>query len=187
MANALHGAIEDAFNSRGRTAGHVLRGVALVVGAVAVSAALGHHADAELQEERGTLDDPDDAPVSAVWTPLFLALTASGLRVWNAPRSPERTAGLTLWTVIQAVNAAWLVLGPRRLGGNTTASLAATAAAFAYLRSIERLDHRAAAWVAPFVSWRSFGNILLGTALSKAKTPDPDKVPRRLAPTRSTR
>ena len=176
MREALKGAIENAFNSRGRTPGHVLGGLALVGGAIALSAALGHHADAELQEERGTLDDPDDAPVSAVWTPLFLALTASGLRVWNAPKSPERDAALTLWTGIQLVNAAWLLLGPRKLGGNTPASLGATAAAFLYLRTVEKLDHRAAAWVHPFVSWRSFANILLGTALSKAKAPDPDKV-----------
>jgi tryptophan-rich sensory protein len=173
---ALHGAIEDALNSKGRTAGHVLGGLAIVVGAVALSAALGHHADAELQEERGTLDDPDDAPVSAVWTPLFLALTASGLRVWNSPSSKERTAGLTLWTAIQAVNALWLLLGPRRLGGNTAVTLGATAAAFAYLQAVQKLDHRAAAWVAPFVGWRSFANILLGTALEKKKAPDPDKV-----------
>ena len=177
MREALKGAVEDAFNSRGRTLGHVLAGVALIGGAVAVSAALGHDADAELQEQRGTLDDPDDAPVSAVWTPLFLALTASGLRVWNAPPSKERTAAMTLWTAIQAVNAAWLLLGPRRLGGNTSASLGATAAAFAYLGVVQKMDHRAAAWVAPFVSWRSFANILLGTALSKAKAPDPEKVP----------
>jgi tryptophan-rich sensory protein len=184
MREALKGAVEDAFNSRGRTLGHVLAGVALVGGAVALSAALGHYADAELQEERGTLDDPDDAPVSAVWTPLFLALTASGLRVWNAPESKERTAGLTLWTAIQAVNALWLVLGPRRLGGNTAASLGATAAAFAYLQAVQKLDHRAAAWVAPFVSWRSFLNILMGTAISKAKAPDPDKVKPRLRASR---
>jgi tryptophan-rich sensory protein len=180
MREALKGAIEDAFNSRGRSVGHVLGGLALVGGAVALSAALGHYADAELQEERGTLDDPDDAPVSAVWTPLFLALTASGLRVWNAPQSKERTAGLTLWTAVQAVNALWLVLGPRRLGGTTTASLGATAAAFAYLKAIERLDHRAAAWVSPFVSTRSFLTILLGTALSRNKARDPDKVKARL-------
>ena len=184
MANALHGAIEDVLNSRGRTAGHVGGGLLLVAGAIALSAALGHYSDDELQEERGTLDDPDDAPVSAVWTPLFLALTASGLRVWNAPGSSARTAALTMWTVIQGVNAAWLLLGPRRLGGSTGVSLGATAVAFAYLRAVERLDHRAAAWVAPFVGLRSFANILLGTALSKTKTPDPDKVPGRLGPNR---
>jgi hypothetical protein len=44
---------------------------------------------------------------------------------------------------------------------------------------VERLDHRAAAWVAPFVGWRSFANILLGTAISKTKASDPDKVHRR--------
>lgn len=181
MINALHGALEDALNSRGRTAKHVVGGLLLVAGAVALSAVLGQHSDDELQAERGTLDDPDDAPVSAVWTPLFLALTASGLRVWNAPRSKERTAALTLWTAIQAVNAVWLLLGSRRLGGNTSASLGATAAAFAYLQAVQKLDHRAAAWVAPFVSWRSFANILLGTALSKSKASDPDKVRKKIS------
>jgi tryptophan-rich sensory protein len=177
MREAIQGAIEDAFNSRGRSTKHVLAGLALVGGAIALSAALGQHADDELQAERGTLDDPDDAPVSAVWTPLFLALTASGLRIWNAPKSTDRSTAMMMWGAVQAVNAAWLLLGPRRLGGGTVASLTATAVAFVYLNAAQKLDHRAAAWVAPFVSWRSFANILLGTALSKAKAPDPDKVP----------
>jgi len=170
----LRGAAERALNAEGRSARHVLGGLALVGAALAASAALGRISDPELQAERGTLDDPDDAPISAVWTPLFLALTVSGLRVWNAPPSGRRASALTLWTVIQGVNAAWLLMGPRRLGGGTAASLGVTAAAFAYLRAVERLDHRAAALVAPFVGWRTFANILLGTALSKAKSSDPD-------------
>lgn len=177
MREAFKGAIEDAFNSRGRSTGHVLAGLALVGGAVALSAALGQHADDELQAERGTLDDPDDAPVSAVWTPLFLALTASGLRIWNAPRSSDRSTAMMMWGAVQAVNAFWLLLGPRRLGGGTAVNLASTALAFVYLRAAQKLDHRAAAWVTPFVGWRSFANILLGTALSKTKAPDPEKVP----------
>lgn len=184
MRQAFQDAVEAAFNSRGRTAGHVLGGLALVAGAVVLSALLGQHSDDELQAERGTIDDPDDAPVSAVWTPLFLALTVSGLRVWNAPPSPTRTAAMTLWTVVQAVNAVWLVLGPRALGGGTSAHLGSTAAAFAYLRAVERLDHRSAAWVTPFVGWRSFAGIILGTAASKTKASDPNKESRHLGPHR---
>lgn len=175
----LRGAVDTVLNSEGRSFGHVAGGLAIAAAALAASAVLGRMSDDEFQEEHGTLDDPENNPVSAVWTPLFLALTVSGLRVWNAPKSGRRRTALTLWVVIQGVNAAWMLLGPRRLGGGTVASLGATAAAFAYLRAVERLDHRAAALVSPFVGWRSFANILLGTALSRTKAPDPDKAPRR--------
>ncbi len=177
--NNLRGVAHRALNSEGRSAGHVAGGLVLVAAALVASAALGRIGDPEFQEEHGTLEDPEDAPISAVWTPLFLALTVSGLRVWNAPSSPRRATALTLWTAIQGLNAAWMLLGPRRLGGGTAASLAATAAAFVYLRAVERLDHRAAALVSPFVGWRSFLTILLGTTLSKNKAPDPDKARRR--------
>lgn len=172
----LRGVAHRTLNSEGRTARHVAGGLVMVAAALAASAAIGRISDPEFQEDHGTLDDPEDAPISAVWTPLFLALTVSGLRVWNAPSSSRRATALTLWTAIQGLNAAWMLLGPRRLGGGTAASLGVTAAAFAYLRAVEKLDHRAAALVSPFVSWRSFLNILMGTALSKAKAPDPDKV-----------
>jgi tryptophan-rich sensory protein len=175
----LRNVAQRTLNSEGRSFGHVAGGLALVGAALAASAALGRFSDPEFQAAHGTLDDPDDAPISAVWTPLFLALTVSGLRVWNAPPSARRSTALTLWTAVQGLNAAWMVMGPRRIGGGTAASLGATAVAMAYLRSVERLDHRAAALVSPFVSWRSFLTILLGTALSNNKAADPDKVRRR--------
>lgn len=175
----VRGGLDRAFNSEGRSKRHIAGGLVLVGAALAASAALGRVSDPEFQEEHGTLDDPDDAPISAVWTPLFLALTVSGMRVWNAPGSSRRSTALVLWTAIQGLNAAWMMMGSRRLGGGTAASLGATAAAFAYLKAVERLDHRAAALVSPFVSPRSFVTILLGTALSKSKARDPDKVRRR--------
>lgn len=172
----LRSGMDRALNSQGRSAGHVAGGLVLVAAALAASVVLGRVSDPEFQAEHDTLDDPEDNPVSAVWTPLFLALTVSGLRVWNAPRGRRRSTALALWTVIQGANAAWMLLGPRRLGGSTAAALATTAAAFGYLKAVEELDHQAAALVSPLVGWRSFATILLGAGLSKSKTPDPDQV-----------
>ena len=43
--------------------------------------------------------------------PLFIAMTLSGLRTWNAPSSPARTRALTIWSLVQGFNALWLGLG----------------------------------------------------------------------------
>lgn len=69
---------------------------------------------------------------SLILPPLFIAMTLSGLRTWNAPASPARTRALTLWSLTQGFNALWLGLGAKRLGGQAAAATASLAASTAY-------------------------------------------------------
>src|SRR5690606_5584893 len=122
----IRAAVDKVANSRGRSAGHLLAGFALTAGAVIVSALVAKAnspspGNPEVKAEYDALEQtplqPPPGVFASIWPPLFLMLTVSGLRVWNAPRSPERTQALTLWGAVQGLNALWMALGPRRLGG----------------------------------------------------------------------
>ena len=95
-----------------------------------------------------------------IWPPLFLALTVSGLRIWTAPRSPARTQALTLWGVVQALNALWMALGPRKLGGPLATAVTSLGASAAYAWRARKVDAPAAGMVAPYVGWLGFANVL---------------------------
>jgi len=125
IVEAARDAIDEIANSRGRSTRHLLVGAGLTVGAVLASALIARAnsptADhPQIERRYNRLKQPSFSPPKAafavIWPPLFLALTLSGLRVWNAPSSPARTQALTLWGVVQALNAVWMALGPRRLG-----------------------------------------------------------------------
>ena len=93
---------------------------------------------------------------SLILPPLFIAMTLSGLRTWNAPASPARTRALTLWSLTQGFNALWLGLGARRLGGQATAATASLAASTAY--AIEA--HKVGGGTAPDLGWLGVANAL---------------------------
>ena len=99
---------------------------------------------------------------ATVWPPLFMALTLSGLRIWNAPRSAARTQALTLWGTVQALNVVWMALGPRRLGGQLATAVASLGTAAAYVwRAPGGVDPAASAnMVAPYVGWMGVANAL---------------------------
>jgi hypothetical protein len=169
MTNVLRRGLDKAANSEGRNLGHVGAGVLLVGAALLLTAAASKVADREFIAENGhEEEDGVHPPFSAMWTPLFLAVAASVIRVWNARRGPRRSAALTLWALVQALNAAWMTLGPRRFGGGTPAALITTLVSLAYLRMLEVVDRRAAAWVSPFVGWRSLAVIGLESARQAA-------------------
>jgi tryptophan-rich sensory protein len=170
MKDRIGEAARDFANARGRSARHIAIGVAITAGAVAVSALIARRdrpGDPEL-----TYDDSDDealaphgfkpprAAFSMIWPPLFMALTLSGLRIWNAPRSPARTQALTLWGVVQALNVTWMALGPRRLGGHLATAVASLGTAAAYAWRARQVDAPAAGMVAPYVGWIGFANVL---------------------------
>src|SRR3990167_6495948 len=105
FAEAARDAIDDLANSRGRSTRHLLVGLGLTAGAVLASALIARantptldHPKVERRYDRP--DKPSFSPPKAafamIWPPLFLALTLSGLRVWNARASPARTQALTL-------------------------------------------------------------------------------------------
>jgi tryptophan-rich sensory protein len=169
MRNPVRGAVDSLAKSRGRSTQHILIGVGLTVGAVAISALVARmnaptEDNWEVYSDYEELVQPAIKPPSKVfamiWPPLFMALTLSGLRIWNAPRSAARTQALTLWGTVQALNAVWMALGPKRLGGQLAAAIASLGTSAAYVWRARQVDPPAANMVAPYVGWIGFANVL---------------------------
>ena len=168
-SNPVRGAVDSLANSRGRSTQHILVGLGLTAGAVALSALVARFNapvpdNPEVYSDYEELEQPAFKPppkvFALIWPPLFMALTLSGLRIWNAPKSPARTQALTLWGTVQALNAVWMALGPRRLGGQLAAAVASLGTAAAYVWRARRVDPPAANMVAPYVGWIGFANVL---------------------------
>ncbi|MDP1738632.1 MAG: TspO/MBR family protein [Caulobacter sp.] len=169
IAQDTRDAIDEVADSRGRSTRHLLVGLGLTAGAVLASAIIARantptpdHPVTEREHDR--LDKPGFSPSGAafamIWPPLFMSLTLSGLRVWNAPPSPARTQALTLWGAVQAINAVWMALGTRRLGGQLTAAVVSLGTSAAYAWRARQVDAPAAGMVAPYVGWIGFASIL---------------------------
>ncbi|MFC3068196.1 TspO/MBR family protein [Phenylobacterium soli] len=165
----IRGAVDSLANSRGRSARHLLIGLGLTAAAVTASALVARanaptednpEAYSDYEELKQPKFKPPRPAFSLIWPPLFLALTLSGLRIWNAPKSPARTQALTLWGVVQALNAVWMALGPRRLGGQLATATAALGTAGAYVWRAKKVDAPAAGMVTPYVGWIGFANVL---------------------------
>jgi tryptophan-rich sensory protein len=165
----MRGAVDSLANSRGRSTEHLVVGLGVTAAAVLGSALIARlnapEADnPKVQAKYQALKQPAFTPprsaFSVIWPPLFLALTISGLRIWNAPRSPARTQALTLWGVVQALNALWMALGPGKLGGELAAAVASLGTSAAYVWRARRVDPPAARMVAPYVGWIGFANVL---------------------------
>jgi translocator protein len=175
--NPVRGAVDSLANSRGRSTQHILIGVGLTVGAVAISALVARM-NAPVEDNYEVYSDyeedaqPETKPPSrlfvAVWPPLFTALTLSGLRIWNAPSSAARTQALTLWGMAQALNAVWMALGPKRLGGQLATSIASFGTALAYVWRARQVDPPSASLVGPYVGWIGFANVLTDELWRKA-------------------
>jgi benzodiazapine receptor len=179
--NPVRGAVDSLANSRGRSTQHILIGVGLTLGAVAVSALVARMTDAADEDGYEAYSDYD-APAyeqpkppsklfANLWPPLFMALTLSGLRIWNAPRSAARSQALTLWGAVQALNGVWMVLGPRRLGGQLAAAVASVGTAAAYVWRARQVDPPAANMVAPYVGWMGVANALSESLAKKPAEP----------------
>ncbi|HXA40695.1 MAG TPA: TspO/MBR family protein [Phenylobacterium sp.] len=167
--NPVRGAVDSLANSRGRSTQHILVGVGLTVGAVAISALVArinarqddaYEAYSDYDAPAYEQPKPPSKLLANLWPPLFMALTLSGLRIWNAPRSAARTQALTLWGAVQALNGVWMVLGPRRLGGQLAAAVASLGTAAAYVWRARQVDPPAANMVAPYVGWMGVANAL---------------------------
>lgn len=178
FGEAARGAIDNLANSRGRSTRHLLIGLGVTAGAVLVSAMIARanapipdNPDLEAAYDRlePTPLQPPRSVFAVIWPPLFLALTLSGLRIWNAQPSAARTQALTLWGVVQALNALWMALGPGRLGGQMAASVTSLGASAAYAWRARQVDAPAANMVAPYVGWVGFANVLTGDLLRRNK------------------
>jgi len=169
IRDTVRDTVDQVANARGRSVRHLLLGVAVTAGAVGLSAliARSHAPTADNPAVKADYDSleqpglkPPRAAFAVVWPPLFLALTLSGLRIWNAPKSPARTQALTLWGMVQALNALWMALGPRRLGGQLATAVASLGTSAAYALRARQVDAPAAGMVAPYLGWISFANVL---------------------------
>ncbi len=162
--------VEDMINARGRSPVHIAEGLALVLGAVVLSAMVASHArpdaSARSRLETALLDKPRDAPppntVARMWPVLSLVLTLSGLRIWNAPQSPARSRALGLWAGVQGLNAVWMAWSPRQQSAQLATTLAALGAGICYANEARKVDGTAAALVSPYLGWSSLASLLTG-------------------------
>lgn len=144
-------------------------GLALAGGAVLASVLIAHahnsnqvidQYDGEYAELVTPALKPKRALFGLIWPPMMMALTLSGLRVWNSPPSRERTRALTLWSLVQGFNTVWMAAGPKRVGGQITASVASLAASGAYALSARKIDAPASSLAAPYIGWMGVANLI---------------------------
>jgi benzodiazapine receptor len=178
MLQTLGQGMGDMLNARGRRPVHVAEGLAICLGVVTVSAALAarnmpsrEHPKKRL--ETAMLDKPEIAPdekdMGAIWAPLFLVLSLSGIRVWNAPPSPARNRALGLWAGIQALHGVWALLGPRRQTAQMAVAVATLGGGIAYLNEARKVDSTSVALVSPYVGWMSIANVIKGEVWRRNK------------------
>jgi translocator protein len=169
MLQSVGDQFQGLINARGRSATHVVEGVALCALAVAASAAIAGaaaptKANPRRERQAARLHKPDFQPpkktFAAVWGPLFAVLTLSGIRIWNAPDSSARGRALGLWGSLQVLNALTMLWGPQRQTATLLTHLASLGGAFAYLNEARKVDATSAAIVSPYLGWMSFAGIL---------------------------
>jgi translocator protein len=146
-------------------AGQIAVGAALAGGAIVAALLMGRRHEQVLDDEMYAVEFAEmHEPVahqpkpltSLLLPPLFIAMTLSGLRTWNAPSSPARTRALTIWSLVQGFNALWLGLGAKRLGGQLTAATASLAASAAYAIEARKVG----GGTAPDLGWVGLANAL---------------------------
>lgn len=168
LSRAMDDAVDDGLNARGRTPTHVATGLALCAGALLLTVLVGYR-DKPADKMKDRIDEaslkkpgfqPSERTFSAVMPPMFLLLTFSGVRIWNAPDSPGRTRTLAIWAGLQVLNAISTLWGPKQKSAQTATSAATIAGALAYAQDARKIDPPSAAIIAPYVSWMAFANLL---------------------------
>jgi hypothetical protein len=166
---------------RNKAAGNLIMGLGLAAGAVLAANLVSRHVahipeDPETEGEYGAYwgrgAERPSTLVAMLWPPLYMALTISGLRVWNAPASPQRSKALTLWGLIQGFNALWMAWGPKRVGGQTLATAASVGATAAYAWEASRVKAPATSATQPYAGWMGMVGVAVDR-LRKAAAPTP--------------
>ena len=105
---------------------------------------------------------PPSGVFGPVWTALYGMIAASGARVYQAPRSPERTRALMLWGTQLALNATWsaIFFGARRPKAALDEIVVLLVAIAAYAQQARKVDPMAARLVVPYFAWTSFATVL---------------------------
>lgn len=169
MLQQIGDQFQGLINARGRSSNHVLEGLAICAGAVLISAAVAAKAaptkdNPKRRAQNAMLEKPGFQPpkkaFQAIWPPLFLTLTLSGVRIWNAPSSPARSRALGLWGLVQGLNAATMLWGPKQQTATVATHLTTLGSAMAYLNEARKVDAPAAAIVSPYLGWMTFAGLL---------------------------
>lgn len=169
IEKALDAALDDTLNARGRSAAHVAGGLALIAGAMLASAAIAYQegpseANPKARAKLDSLEKPDFQPskksFSAVWPPMFLLLTLSAVRIWNAPSSVHRTRALGIWSAVQVLHTLTLAVDVKQQTIRLLSNIATMIGGLAYAREAREVDPPSAAIIAPYVSWMAFANVL---------------------------
>lgn len=168
LNRAMDDALDDGLNARGRSPAHVAAGIALCGGALLLSALAGYH-DKPLERTKdrvadASLDKPDFGPsertFSAVMPPMFLLLTLSGIRIWNAPDGPVRNRALAIWGGLQVLHAIETLWSPKEKSAQLATQAAGLAGALVYAQQARKIDPPAASIIGPYVSWTALAGLL---------------------------
>lgn len=169
IGQPLNRAMDDALNAEGRSGTHVASGLAILtaVGLAAAVVAYGAAPTRAKPLERvreATLRKPAFQPsqhtVAAASSAKFVLLGLSGLRVWNAPPSPDRTRALGLWGLIQAIQGLSVLAGAKEQSLRLAADLGSAIASLAYAQEAKKVDTGAATIIAPYASWAAFASLV---------------------------
>jgi len=156
-------------NSEGRDARHVATGALLTVGFAVVATALAsalvrpHRPELEhIRDGKKPIVERPRGPISLVLPALISTTTLSGIRIWNAPESAERSRALGLWGMFQAVNALWIAFRPHSRWMQISAAMSSAGLAAAYAHEARKLDPQAG-----FIASPTGGAVRIGNLVSK--------------------
>jgi hypothetical protein len=143
----------DFLNANERDIGHVVLGVAVTLGFALGAALLARTTIRPRRVHPGTADGPiterPRGPLSLILPAVFSVTTLSAVRVWNAPRTRERTVAMGLWAGAQALNAVWIALRPTSRHLQIAAAMSSAGMAAAFAHEARKLDGRAGKLASP--------------------------------------
>lgn len=161
-------AAADFLNAEDRELSHVLLGAVLTVGfalaATAVASRTITPRPPRLTGDEKAITERPRGPLSLVLPAVFSATTLSALRVWNAPRAPERRAAMGLWAAAQALNAVWIAMRPASRNLQILAAMSSAGLAAAFAHEARKLDNRAGKLAAPTGGSTAFANLIQSKA-----------------------
>lgn len=114
------------------------------------------------QEIRKPGFTPPDWLFGPVWTALYAMMAVAAWLVWRKAGAPARTAGLALFGVQLALNAAWspIFFGLRSFGGAFVDIVALWLAIAASVVAFWRTSVASGVLLLPYLAWVSFAAVL---------------------------